>query len=347
MNVEKGLSYEKIEQMLLPLSKLRIGVVGDGCLDVYWKADMKLSELSRETPHYPLPVVEERTSLGAAGNVAANLSDLGIGQVFFCTVIGNDWRGRELRNHLAMKQIDESHMVVDSDWITPAYCKPIRSGISPVEYEDPRIDFANRKTLSFDQEERLIAQIQQLAAKVDAFIVTDQFQCGVITPRIRNLLIQLAREGLRIAVDSRDRINNFKEMILKPNELETLKAVNYQSNTNEVTMEEYIESARILARTQYSQVCMTLGEKGAVWIDQDQVTIVPSQSVSGPIDIVGAGDCFMSSFVSMLAAGFTGAESIAFAHIGASVVVKKIGMTGTANPSEILKRGLELEVQTN
>ncbi|MCM2532787.1 PfkB family carbohydrate kinase [Neobacillus pocheonensis] len=215
--------------------------------------------------------------------------------------------------------------------------------ISHVEYEDPRIDFENRKSLSFHQEQKLIEQIDKLVTKVDAIIVTDQFKCGVVTPRIREVLIQYAREGLMIAVDSRNRIDHFTEMILKPNELETMKALHYQSKQKEPSMEEYIESARSLAQRQNSQVCMTLGEKGAIWIDKDQVTFVPSQAVLGTFDIVGAGDCFMSSFVSMLAAGFKGADAIAFAHLAASIVVKKIGMTGTANPSEIHERWLRFE----
>ena len=40
------------------LAKGRIGVIGDSCLDVYWHADMTKSELSRETPHFPLPIVQ-------------------------------------------------------------------------------------------------------------------------------------------------------------------------------------------------------------------------------------------------------------------------------------------------
>lgn len=51
----------------------RIGVIGDFCLDVYWHADMTKSELSRETPHFPLPIVQERLSPGGAGNVVMNL----------------------------------------------------------------------------------------------------------------------------------------------------------------------------------------------------------------------------------------------------------------------------------
>ncbi len=59
---------------LLPLfsklDTLRVAVLGDFCLDMYWHADMRRSVLSRETPHFPLPVVKERFSPGGAGNVA-------------------------------------------------------------------------------------------------------------------------------------------------------------------------------------------------------------------------------------------------------------------------------------
>ena|GEM_PF-4288646 len=34
------------------------------------------AELSRETPHFAMPVVEERVSLGGGGNVAANMAAL-------------------------------------------------------------------------------------------------------------------------------------------------------------------------------------------------------------------------------------------------------------------------------
>ena len=63
--------------LLEKISKVKIGILGDLCLDVYWHADMRQSELSRETPHYPLPVVEERFSLGGAANVCANAAALG------------------------------------------------------------------------------------------------------------------------------------------------------------------------------------------------------------------------------------------------------------------------------
>ena len=79
------------------LGKGRIGVIGDFCLDVYWHADMTKSELSRETPHFPLPVVRERMSPGGAGNVAMNLLALAPKAVHVIGVFGEDWRGHALQ----------------------------------------------------------------------------------------------------------------------------------------------------------------------------------------------------------------------------------------------------------
>ena len=90
------LTESDLDSILKKLPEVRIGVVGDVCLDLYWFADMKLSTLSRETPHYNLPVVTERWAPGAAGNVVQNLSVLGLAQVEILSIVGNDWRGNLL-----------------------------------------------------------------------------------------------------------------------------------------------------------------------------------------------------------------------------------------------------------
>lgn len=61
---QNRLTNETLQKLLQGIDRARIGLIGDLCLDMYWLADMKLSELSRETPHYPLPIVEERFSPG-------------------------------------------------------------------------------------------------------------------------------------------------------------------------------------------------------------------------------------------------------------------------------------------
>ena len=52
----KPLTRQELEQLLANVDNARIGLIGDLCLDMYWIANMKISELSRETPHHPLPV---------------------------------------------------------------------------------------------------------------------------------------------------------------------------------------------------------------------------------------------------------------------------------------------------
>ena len=73
---EKNMTRETLITLLQNTDHARVGLIGDLCLDMYWLADMKLSELSRETPHYPLPIVEERFAPGGAGNVANNIAAL-------------------------------------------------------------------------------------------------------------------------------------------------------------------------------------------------------------------------------------------------------------------------------
>lgn len=73
---EHPLTREELKRRLEAVDGAKICLIGDFCLDIYWHADMRLSELSRETPHYPLPIVEERFSPGGAGNVACNIAAL-------------------------------------------------------------------------------------------------------------------------------------------------------------------------------------------------------------------------------------------------------------------------------
>ena len=100
---------------------VRVGIIGDFCLDIYWTADMTKSELSRETPHYPLPVVGERIYPGAAGNLAANVAALCPASVGCCGVIGTDWRAEVLLRELQNRGINADGLVSEQGRFTTAY----------------------------------------------------------------------------------------------------------------------------------------------------------------------------------------------------------------------------------
>lgn len=333
-----GINGEKLNEILEGISRIKAALIGDICLDVYWRADMTKSELSRETPHFPLPVVEERMSPGAGGTVASNIAALRPASIYVLSVTGNDWRGRILLEEFVKRGIDTSGIIISDRIVTNAYCKPLRKGISEIEYEDPRIDFANYGTLPAEDEERLLKGIDRVAAEIDVLCVSDQFIYGCVTERIREKIMELGRQGLTVVADSRYRIALYKDVILKPNELEGYRAVYGDTWSRKVSFEEQVDAAIMLAAKNNSKVCMTLGDKGCVYVEKGNATHIPSYEVKPPIDICGAGDTFLAAFSCAMAAGSTGIEAASFANMAASVTIKKLGMTGTASPEEIMAR---------
>jgi len=71
----------------------------------------------------------------------------------------------------------------------------------------------------------LLEELDRAARCADVLCVSDQFQNSCITALIREKIIELAKAGLNVVVDSRYRIGMFEGCILKPNELEGAAAV--------------------------------------------------------------------------------------------------------------------------
>jgi sugar/nucleoside kinase (ribokinase family) len=72
------------------------------------------------------------------------------------------------------------------------------------------------------------------------------------------------------------------------------------------------------------------------------VQLVPAYPVSGPIDIVGAGDSTSAGITCAVAAGASLEEAAAFGCLVASVTIQQIGTTGTASPEQVRKRWQEV-----
>ena len=337
MNTFEKLSGQQIKEILTKTSTVRIGLIGDLCLDIYWKADMKRSELSRETPHFPLPVVEEYMSPGGGGNACANIAAIRPARVEAIGVVGDDWRGKALLKELNNRGIGDDNIVVSNDVITNAYCKPVRMGVSHVEYEDPRLDFCNYKPISEAAEKALLINLDKVVKDLDVLCVSDQLQYGCVTPAIRKQIMKYAAEGLVVIVDSRDRIGEYKGVIMKPNEIEGWRVVHGSDASRTDTFETYVTTVEKLVQINQAPVCMTLGPKGCLYADSDGITHVEAYPVEPPIDIVGAGDTFLAAFGVALGAGVEPVLAASFGNLASSITVKKIGTTGTASPEELLQ----------
>lgn len=316
---------------LTRFGKGRIAVIGDFCLDVYWHADMTKSELSRETPHFPLPIVQERLSPGGAGNVVMNLLALEPASVAAVGVFGDDWRGGTLKGLLERAGADVAGVVTDAARVTNTYVKPLRKGYAAnVVYEDPRLDFTNYEPLAAVTEARLIATLDALAPSIDVLCVCDQMPFGCITPAVRERIVTLGQRGLTVIVDSRDRIGRYTDVIVKPNEIEAARAFK-----GEIAETAFGELAGALARRTGRPAVVTAGERGCYVAERGVVTHVKACAVTGEIDFCGAGDTFLAGLAVATAAGFTLADAAAIACCCSSVTIKKLKTTGTASRSEL------------
>jgi rfaE bifunctional protein kinase chain/domain len=334
------LSEARLEVLLTAVASLRIGVVGDLALDAYWYADMTLSHLSRETPHFPRPIVRETYSPGAGANVADNLVALGVGGVPVLSVLGEDWRGERLRQVMAERGIETGPVLFSSERSTTTYIKPILEGYDS-QQEDARIDFENARPLTAGLEAQLIEGLAREIAALDALIVADQLDVnGVITPRVREALNTLAgdTEDIVVVVDSRQHIGRFRHMVLKPNWAEAMAVTAPGLDPRKAGPDAICESGLTLSQRSGRPVFVTRSAEGVMVCEAGRCRPIAAGPVQPPLDPVGAGDTFIAALTASLAAGASPSEAGAVANLAASITVEKLNITGTASPDELRAR---------
>ena len=239
-------------------------------------------------------------------------------------------------------------MIQVPDWVTPTYLKPIHRGYEGVETEGPRFDIENQSPMLEGVEATVIDALQACVPLVDGIIVGDQMpieNLGVITNGVRDALCELALAfpDKIFFADSRARIGAYRNVIIKPNRFEAKRAVESEWDGQEVNIEAAKQCAVVLAQQTQNTVYITLGENGMLVYCEGKFSHIPGIPVDSEIDPVGAGDSVSAGLVATLCSLCSSQEAAAVeaAYVGnlvASITVTKIGTTGTASPSEILKR---------
>jgi rfaE bifunctional protein kinase chain/domain len=318
---------------------LCIAVVGDFCLDRYLEIDPTKKEVSLETGLPVHNVINVRAQPGGAGTIVNNLCALGVGTIFPVGLAGDDGEGYELSNALkGLAGVRLNHFVRTSHRRTFTYCKPlvVEAGKPPVELN--RLDLKNWTPTSAWLQGLLVDEVQKLAGLISAIIVLDQVdipETGVVTQRLLAALRILveARPGLLVLADSRRGLRGFPPVVFKMNAAE----LTAMTGAREALSSEQIETAAtFLASRNGRNVFVTLADRGILGATATgQVEYVPALPVRGEIDVVGAGDAVTANLTAAMAAGATVCECLEIANIAASVVVHKLGTTGTASPAEI------------
>lgn len=316
-------------------------MVGDFFLDKYLDVDPALAEPSLETGKVAHQVIGIRHSPGAAGTVVCNLAALGAGTIHAVGFTGDDGESYDLRKDLAALGCSTQYLECDPQRMTPTYLKPRDYNDPSLAGEHSRYDTKNRQTTSAAMQERIVKALETLAPQVDAVIAMDQVEdenCGVVTTAVVNALADLAPRYPNVIfwADSRRRIRNYRNVIIKPNQFE---AAGIDSPRPDETLEidRLIASVQALRQKTGAPLFATRGSQGMM-VSDPEPTLIRGVRVEGPTDPTGAGDSVTASAVLSLAAGATLPEAALIGNLVASITVQQLATTGTARPDQLPPR---------
>jgi bifunctional ADP-heptose synthase (sugar kinase/adenylyltransferase) len=348
---DEFLTTDRIEAVLRTLPRLTIGLVGDLFLDRYLECAAGNHELSIETGLEAYQIERVRNAAGALGTVLNNLAALGAGLLVPVTAIGDDGHGYDLLKELRRLPVETAHILCLPDRLTPTYTKPMRAvgnalhgAPEPAWAELNRLDIRTRVPLSDAATVDICRRVEQVFRSSDGLIVLDQLvdeDCGVVNAAVRDTLTKLAREFPQklLYVDSRRFLGKFDCGALKGNQSEVLSACGETETGDAVVTRSLVRLAKKTGRPAFC----TVGERGILVARPGQEPVlVPGYPVSGPIDIVGAGDAATSGIVSALLSDGNELEAAALGNLVASITVQQLGTTGTASPEQVRQRWREV-----
>lgn len=335
------MNYQRLDELMNKASCARITVVGDFCLDKYLYIDPAKDEPSLETGLTAYQVIRKGRFPGGAGSVTNNLRAL-TARVSCIGVIGDDGEGWELVRELNRRGAGTELMVTDPDRCTSTYTKPMRGSDKGGWTEMSRLDFKNFAPMSAKTQAHVIENIRKAAENSDALLVLDQFveeNCGVINANVKKALSQIAEKypKLIIYADSRAFIHTFKDVIIKCNNYEVVKAVepDYQGKPD---LETVRRCGLKLFEKNGRTVFVTLGPNGMAVFSKGGFRHVPAVECEGPFDFCGAGDSASSGIVMALSLGALPEEAALLGNMVASITIQQIGVTGTATPAQMRAR---------
>lgn len=317
-------SPQALEKAISGFGRATVLVAGDIIFDRF-----VTGAVERISPEAPIPVLHgraEKTALGGAGNVVANIVALG-GRALPVSVLGDDSASRAVLASFA-------ELGVASDGIgrQPGRVTSVKTRFSAL----------NQQILRFDEEEicpldaagraLLVQHFKAALALSDAVVLSD-YGKGVLLNGVAAELIALARDaGKPVLVDPKS--SNYavyaNATTVTPNRKELSDAAGRAVFSDE---EVVAASRELIAAHGFDYIVATRSEKGMSVVGASDATHVSTQARE-VFDVSGAGDTVIASFALALAAGADRTAAATIANAAAGIVVGKRG-TATLTVEEL------------
>ncbi len=299
-----------MKQIFTPDNKARVLIVGDVILDRYL-----YGETTRISPEAPVPVVhvketEERP--GGAGNVALNISKLGV-QSCLVGVTGKDDSADRLEACLSDEGVECQFIRQDGfPTVTKLRVLSQHQQLIRLDYESntPQIDGRKISELF----------VQQL--KETKVVVLSDYAKGSLLG-IGNLIQQARANECTVLVDPKgaDFTRYQGANILTPNLKEFETVVDGCNGVDEI-----VSKGKVLCETlSLEALLITRGKDGMTLIRPAESAVhFPSHALD-VFDVTGAGDTVIATLAAAIASGHDMVHATALANEAAGLVVAKLG----------------------
>ena len=317
----RGVSRDELGRVMQQFRGLRALVIGDLILDNY--VDCQPLGMSAEDPTIVVSPLASKYFLGGAGIVAAHAAGLGLTTTFI-SITGQDEEAERCARMLNSYGVS-ARLFSDHDRPTTLKTRYRASGKTLLRVNrlrDHDIDEAISKKILTEANDRL--------SEIDVLIVSD-FSYGLLDERLVSTLIRTAlKHGVLVAADSQSSsqlgdIAKFKgATLITPTEREARLGVrDMRSGLVGIS-----DKLRDLTGCRYCPI--TLGADGIFlhFVDAESGEAVDDQIPalnSSPVDVSGAGDAFLVTAASSLAAGSSIWTAIYMGSIASAYQVSRLG----------------------
>ncbi len=316
---------DRLRRSIERFASASVLIVGDVMLDQF-----VVGRVSRISPEAPVPVVEydhDDYRVGGACNVAHTVRALG-GAVELAGVTGGDGAAQRLRHLLIDCGIGTSGLVADPTRRTTTKLRIVTTRNQQVA----RIDYESDHELAGEPEQALAAQVERLAERADAVVVSDYLK-GTITRGLMARIVELAH-ARRIPVLVDPKIPHILyyagATLVTPNHHEAEVATHRRIRSDA----DAAEAARLFReRAGCDHVLITRGEHGMCLLDGAAAAHLPSVARE-VADVTGAGDTVIATAALAMASGTPLADACSLANHAAGIVVAKFG-PATLSPGEL------------
>ena len=307
------------------LSGARVLTVGDVMLDRY-----VTGQVDRISPEAPIPVLRiahERTMLGGAGNVAANLAALGGGGPFVAA-LGDDGAGDEVRRLLGGLDAIDPAIATDHGRRTTQKTRFV-GGTQQLM----RADVENTESLGGAVLNEVLDRARAAVAESGAVVLSD-YGKGVLTPAVIDGVIKAAHNaGTPVIVDPRGHdYTCYKGAdIVTPNKKELFEATKMPVATD---ADVIAACEHLIATCGVGGVLATRSAEGMTLVMKGDEPHHFKAEAREVFDVSGAGDTVVATLALAMAAGASAQDAAQLANIAAGIVVGKSG-TATVSADEL------------